>query len=126
MPGSLGVAATTGCALPLLLAVLWLATWVFRGRVGRNFFALAAGLAVLCFPAGFVAAAVQTGHWGQQEGACVLHEGACYPYVAVEFWLNGLLGGVGCLVLAVLTALVMVIRRQERRERDAISGPVPS
>jgi hypothetical protein len=98
--------------LPALLVLTWLALWVTRRRVGVWFFLSGLLLAVLCVPAGMIAAKVEL------NGTDCTPGNLCFSAAEVGWWCNGLFAFLTTGVLAVLTPTVSMVLTATRGERS--------
>ncbi|GAA4632914.1 hypothetical protein GCM10023196_068350 [Actinoallomurus vinaceus] len=98
--------------LPTMLLLAWLTLWATRRRVPLWFFVAGLLLAILCFPAGMLAARAEL------NGTYCSPDNLCFSINEVRWWWNGIFGVLTTAVLGlatlVVTAVVRVVRARNR------------
>ncbi|GAB3973913.1 hypothetical protein GCM10029978_054260 [Actinoallomurus acanthiterrae] len=98
--------------LPTMLLLVWLTLWAIRRRVPLWFFGAGLLLAILCFPAGMLAARVEL------NGTYCSPDNLCFSMNEALWWGNGIFGFLTTAVLGlatpVVTAVVTLVRTRNR------------
>lgn len=98
--------------LPTILLLAWLTLWATRRRVTLWFFGAGLLLAILCVPAGMLAARAEL------NGTYCSPDNLCFSMNEILWWCNGIFGFLTTAVLGlatpVLTAVVTVVRTRNR------------
>lgn len=102
--------------LPAILLLTWLALWVTRRRVPLWFFGAGLVLAILCVPAGIVAAHVEL------RGRYCSPENLCFSGYQIIWWCNGFFGFLTVVVLGIATPFVTAVM-ETIRARNRTGAP---
>jgi hypothetical protein len=106
---TLGPTDPAGWIIPGLIALCWLVLVAVRRTVPpRWFFPAAAGLAILCFPAGVVAAKLEL------SGLDCTPDNLCFSADEARWWYSGILGLAVVVALILITGIGVVLSRIRR------------